>query len=207
MSTLLNGLVRAYNFNNSSVDLSGNHTSVPTAITYGVGVKKEAAVFNGTTSKVFIGRPYNPSAGSISIWVNPANLLINRRYIADAGGFCYIESNGSVVQFSVFPNGILQIGAIPLNSWTHIVGTWTTTAFKIYRNGVLITQAPCTGINTGVNGFDVHIGSGNFVGGFMTGLIDATYVYNRELTQAEVTTLYAQKLEYPFVQSNFFPFF
>jgi hypothetical protein len=206
MSTLKNGLVRAYNFNNSSVDLSGNHTSVPTAITYGVGIKKEAAVFNGTTSKVFIGRPYNLSAGSISIWVNPANLLINKRYIADAGGYVYIQSTGSDVRFEVFGYAVLSYGSIPLNTWTHLVAAWGS-SLKIYKNSLLVGQGTFSGLNAGVNNFDVHIGSGNFPTGFMTGLIDATYVWNRELTQAEVTTLYAQKLEYPFVQSNFFPFF
>lgn len=207
MSTLKNGLVRAYNFNNSAADLTGNHTSVPTAITYNTGIIKQAAVFNGTTSKVMIGRPYNLSAGSISLWVNPANILLNKRYIADAGGYCYIQSSGTDVRFEMFGYAALSYGSVPINNWTHLVATWGSSFLKIYKNGVLINQGAFSGLNAAVNNFDVHIGSGNFPTGFMTGLIDATYVWNRSITQAEVTALYNQRLEYPFVQSNFFPFF
>lgn len=94
-------------------------------------------------------------------------------------------------------------GAVPLNRWNHIVGTWTggttSSSMSIYINGVETSYGTSddggtfTGLVSNTNptlfGARNDTAATDFVN-FLDGLIDEVRVYNRALTAAEVRTLY-----------------
>jgi hypothetical protein len=74
---------------------------------------------------------------------------------------------------------------LPLNSWSHIAGTYDGTTMRFYVNGLLVAIQPQTGaipVSTGA----LSIGGDSVSGQFWNGLIDEVRVYNRALSQAEI---------------------
>jgi len=113
-----------------------------------------------------------------------------------------IQENGYQINFSVFhtdttaPNrlSLTTTDIIPLNEWTHVVGTWDhiTGVQSIYFNGDLsrtTTHTPTEIVDE--SGWDVEIG-GN--GGNLSykGSIDDVRIYADALTATEVSNLYSQ---------------
>lgn len=87
---------------------------------------------------------------------------------------------------TLYSNSIVQI-----NTWYHIVGTYNITdkTFRLYINGVLDNTSinPRTNItNENIVYFGVQEASVSFLGG----IIEYCRIWNRALTQNEVTSLY-----------------
>jgi hypothetical protein len=85
-----------------------------------------------------------------------------------------------------------NIGNVYFDIWQFIVGTWDGTAMKFYQNGILISSTARTGLLNYTNG-DLQFGKG--LGGtglpqFYEGEIDDIGIWNRALTQQEITNLY-----------------
>ncbi len=74
-------------------------------------------------------------------------------------------------------------------AWTHIVGTYDGTTQKIYIDGVL-TASQDVSITLATSDQPLRIGSSNGTEEYFDGVIDETRVYNRALSQAEITHLY-----------------
>ncbi len=73
------------------------------------------------------------------------------------------------------------------NVWQHLIVTCIGTDLKLYKNGVLTTEKPGTGCGTNIP----TINAGDlFLGKDYTGLLDDVIIYNRILTQTEITELY-----------------
>ena len=95
-------------------------------------------------------------------------------------------------QFSIWDdyfnsNGCDSTASDLSNVWQYLVVTCKGTKLKIYRNGVLTTQSAGTGCSTNTP----TINAGNlFLGKEYTGLLDDIIIYNKILTQSEITQLY-----------------
>lgn len=78
------------------------------------------------------------------------------------------------------------------NRWYHVVGMWNGTNMFLVINGTNYTGAPEGNPVTSVfnNGVDAMIGGMAPAYASMNGTIDNLLVYNRTLSQAEITTLY-----------------
>ena len=85
-----------------------------------------------------------------------------------------------------------NIGNVYFDNWQFIVGTWDGTTMKFYQNGILISSTARTGLLNYTNG-DLQFGKGN-VGTvqpqFYKGEIDDIAIYNRALSQTEITSMY-----------------
>lgn len=77
------------------------------------------------------------------------------------------------------------------NKWHHIVAVKKDSNYKIYFNGHLDNEN--IGEGTCVNPYIAQDIGDLFIGKFFTGYIDDIIIYNREISQAEVTTLYELK--------------
>lgn len=217
-------LIAYYPFNANANDFSGKgYNGIGfTGVTFPIG-KVANAVFFGTTTANTAGTvPDNDDFSftnnivdlpfTISCWVNVTVFSGSRNSIIQKrSGY---GSGAEEWQFSILPNGqvvfekisnnntsILQsirsdVGAIPLNTWKHIVITNLnsgTTGLKMYINGVQTTTLATNTnsytrmINTSSN---VIIGSGASSHKHR-GLLDEMYIWkNRELTAAEVLDIY-----------------
>jgi hypothetical protein len=74
---------------------------------------------------------------------------------------------------------------LPLNTWSHIAGTWDGTTLKMWVNGALAGTTTVAGTLTNSTGV-LHIGGNAIWNEWFAGRIDEVRVYNRALSQAEL---------------------
>jgi len=189
---LYRGLIAGYNLDGDATSATGQYNGTPTNITYLSGKKGLAASFNGTTSKIAIGRPLNKAVGTVSFWVNSSFLLNNiGRPISDSFGNLYFEiSAPNIVKFNLYDNSLKELSTtFLLDTWVNIVGVYDGTNIKLYKNGGFINQTPAGAIES-VN-YDCFLGTnGSAPTTFFNGLLDMVGFWNRPLTPEEITILY-----------------
>lgn len=136
---------------------------------------------------------------SISAWVNytPPGSGNDPYIVRRVGGdsmWLYVQAASPLKAVFGFYDGaykqVTTTGAIPTNQWTNIVGAYDGATLSIYINGIFNNNLPASG--TMINqGGDVLIGNynkGNM--GIWSGLIDQVQIWNRSLTQNEITQIY-----------------
>jgi hypothetical protein len=117
----------------------------------------------------------------------PYNLSVN--YQQNATDFrkpIAVFANSGIVSYYQAPN------PVDLNTWTNIVLRVKTDTCSIYINGVLFLQEPLQNSQRNPNTSDLLIGSVNRAFGdeYMNGSLDDIAIYNRALSQEEITALY-----------------
>jgi hypothetical protein len=213
-----NGLVGWWPFNGNANDESGNGHNASlvgaTLTSDRFGALNKACFFNGINQYGILNNTGNTNFSNgvtFSTWMlaNDTRLagLVSREFIStvDEGFRLNTRSTGAIW----FENGYLggggpwtcQIGGITPNSyfnttsWYHIVGTHDQNSVKLYVNGLLVdSTSVCVNILSMLNNSpDIEIGR-TFI--FPTqiewfyGVLDDIAIYNRALTQQEITNLY-----------------
>jgi archaellum component FlaC len=206
---LTTGLVAYYPFSGNAGDSSGNgnHGSVNGAILATDRFGKVNSAYSFASSTISV--PYKPYLSfsdtkkfSVSIWVytsvnNRSTHYLGMRQPGSQGQFWQlytaVTSTVNGIAFQSFTNGNIlgpfaQNQQIPLNQWTNVVGTYDSSVWKLYLNGIMIQAANSTiAFNNDIN-TPLTIGnSGNFEP--FNGRLDDVRIYNRALTQAEITSL------------------
>lgn len=166
----------------------------------------QSAQFAGNSSS-YLAVPNSATiniTGSFSIeaWINPASSGL-KGVIAKGGTL------GTSLEYAIrFDNNRVRLitnggtkvisrasNTIPLNQWTHIAGTYNSTAnlFRIYINGVLDTSSIVAGAAPPSNTDSLFIGiSGAFTP--FEGQIDEVRLWNRDLTPTEVNQYFRSTL-------------
>lgn len=145
---------------------------------------------------------------SISLWIKPSNLsgtLVHISTQSNGTGPCF-----SVLGFSA-AGGLVAAGPfmaafgplnVPLNSWTHLVQTFSTTnGIRLYVNKTIystppvnfISGPPYTAYLTLANKLsgDLSCHSPYIIKQAYTGAIDEVRIYNREISASEVCMLFS----------------
>lgn len=204
-----NGLVAYYPFNGNANDLSGNGNN---GTNNGASLTTDRfgnvnSSYNFQNSSNTISIPHNSLFGfqatssfTISIWCNISNLsnvihIIGKRadfsptfnwQIAYGGG--YGPNFGSGTGPGVY-NGAFSSETLLVNTWYHLVGKFDNGIWSIYINGVLKATNNNALANPDTN-TPITIGnSGNWQQSFY-GKLDDIGIWNRALTQQEITNLY-----------------
>ena len=173
--------------------------------------------FDGSNDRVDLGNPallQFTGALTVAAWVWPVSLSDNGRIITKGGGsgnrgWSLNVENSGVWAFQIASSSTalasLQVGSVPLNTWTHVAGVYDpsgTPSMKLYTNGVLAatltTGVPAAQYNSGMN---VSIGARADGTTRWNGRIDEVRLYARALSAAEVATL----PEPPVVRPMFLP--
>ena len=186
----------ALNFtNNNNVELGGGKN--------GGG----SAVFNGSN---FLQTPIITSGSSftVSFWVKP--YTTNGATITDCFGVYSIDINAGApgaVGFSNSSDGATEVYSpaysASIGDWSHVVGVVTPTAHMLYINGELKdTGGGLSPMNNIVSVGAFYYGGGVF--NFFEGEVDEFGIWNRALTQGEISQLYAggSGFSYPFKTLN-----
>ncbi len=150
---------------------------------------------------------------SVAIWIYPTSLaggtimhLSSRTDGAPSGGWCLpimgLTSSGHIAIDSWNNSNVPITGpAVPLNTWTHVVGTYSlTNGERLYVNGTLKASVGGYSFSTGGVPMTITLGSsllgtgmcrtGTIQMGRFYGSLDEFYVYARELSAVEVDTLF-----------------
>jgi hypothetical protein len=215
-----NGLVGYWPFNGNANDASGNGNNgiVNGAIltTDRNGNANSAYSFAGNSwIEVLYNQVFNFSTNSFTLicWAkrqgnNTFQHLITRNYIPDypnaISNYTLRYENNSIVLISSgntsTGNGALGSSALSnLTDWNHFVSVFNSEnqTLQIYMNGNLIATGPTNSILQNYNSignmyFGVEHPTTVLPSGpqFLTGQLDDIGIWNRALTQAEITGLY-----------------
>ncbi|MBP8258405.1 MAG: LamG domain-containing protein [Verrucomicrobia bacterium] len=130
-----------------ALDLIGeNHGSTGAGTSFAPGKVAAAFQFDGRSGVVIPHHPsLLPSALTIAVWIYPTTYDANR--ILEKGG--YRVTGGYGLEFNPFGNRRVRFviwntvpvvvdsdEPIPINSWTHVAGTFDGSTMKLYVNGV-----------------------------------------------------------------------
>lgn len=198
--------------------LNGTVNGSPSLVADRKGNLNSAYLFHSASSD-FINIPDNnlldfTTAFSISLWIYKAALntdqtLIAKWDIATQGCFALQTSNLSSSDLKIFIASSLTDGGsnyaltstmgLVINTWQHIVVVYDGTQasgsnrIKFYKNAVFIPNGQTTGIAPSLINCSASLKIGKFGGAltrYFNGNIDDIRLYNRVLTQDEITLLY-----------------
>jgi hypothetical protein len=200
------GLLAWYNFNGTGAN--ANNASLNTLANYGAsfvpdrfGNVNAAAYVDGLgTQWMQLLTPsftFSQSGGyTISVWVKKSG--------QSSSGVVIMSGNTTATNFitNIQGNNGVQFGACKqqspwtwlnctdtIGAWMHLVGTYSNTKMKLYRDGVLMDSTTFTATGTTAVNQPLWIGRGPS-GNYYTGVFDDIGIWNRSLTQAEVTALF-----------------
>jgi PKD repeat protein len=200
------GLVAAYGFEESSgsqvIDASGfgNHGTISNATRVTTTHFGRVLSFSGTNSSwvtVTDKASLDLSSGvTLEAWVYPTASMSGWDTVMtkeQTGGLAYaLSANSSANR----PNTTVNVGGtdrqltagsyLPANAWTHLAATYNGSTQRLYVNGALVGSRAQTGAITLSSGA-LRIGGNSVWGSYFKGYIDEVRVYNRELSQAEIS--------------------
>lgn len=193
-----------------AIDAHGSNDLTNTNVTYGeTGKINDCYGYDGDDTSIgdAIGDIDNISW---SCWAQTTNNELQQVVTADSNDVATVRIVGPSWE-SYLPSFVVYIGAswyavsgnaqLSTNTWYHLVGTYDGETVKMYINGTLQTDQntdPSADCNVLGN---AHLGvHANTWSHDLQGLLDEVGVWNRALTQAEVTELYnsGNGLAYPF---------
>ena len=109
------------------------------------------------------------AASTYSLWASEGS----RPEVASFNGSTYAEAPGT--------------GALPLNTWSHIAGTLSAGTLRFYLNGTQVGSVAAPGTMPNSTG-PLRIGGNAIWPEWFAGQIDEVRVYNRALSQSEIST-------------------
>jgi hypothetical protein len=187
------GLVSYFNLDNNFKDRTGNtpdgvSTNGPAFVT---GKRGMAISLDGAGQKVVFSRKTFQSGNnvSVSLWFMKADSSDLQPLVSCSDFVTYTSTSGTTTCGAIFPLTPNQIagGNFTFGSWTHLVATYDGNNIKVYINGALVQTKTFQG-NIGDLNQDLTLGFGSMI--YFKGSIDDVFIYNKALTQSEVTQLY-----------------
>lgn len=196
-------MIAYYPFNSNANDLSGNNNNgtvsgaIPT--TDRKGILNRAFLFDGVNDYIEINNSSSlnlSQAISISFWArfnSEANFYMPY-VIIDKYGSWGITTRETEVSWTVSTsNGEFSFWSsdFQLNAFYHFVMVYDGSYSRVYANGVLQSTLPATGLlttttnNIFIGRHQIHDTDYHF-----DGALDDIRIYNRALTQQEITALY-----------------
>jgi hypothetical protein len=208
------GLVAFYPFNGNTNDESGNgnHGTIngPILASDRFSQLNNAFEFSGNGDFIDLSsRNFNISGSStrtISLWVNPKSETYNNMTLFSSGSPNYSNSFNIRLNTHLLTNTSYRLGfmsfandfdpdynseggvSILNNTWTHLLIVFENTQIKFFINGAVTNNGT---LNIDTQGNQNYIGKSNHLGSefYFKGLLDDIRIYNRALTQSEITYL------------------
>lgn len=195
-----NGLVAAYGFEEGSgstvSDISGNgNTGAISGATWTTaGYYGKALLFSGTNSVVTVNNSASldlTTGMTLEAWVLPSafNPAVWQCVVLkpdNSGSLDYALQGASratpqapSLGLSFLQNNLFAPSVLPLNTWSHLAGTFDGTTVRLYVNGVQVaSQAQSGTIGTSTQPLSIGMN--------WAGMIDELRIYNRALGASEI---------------------
>jgi hypothetical protein len=205
-----NGLVAWWPFSGNAIDSSGNGNNGTvngaTLTTDRNGQANKAYSFDGVNDFITSGTNGIPSTGSlsVSVWAYfyqnngiAEYLCLGSGSSTSWGAFAGTDWNGSPYLALNYGrgcsgSGISNVAVSPLlNTWQHIVyvSTGVGGLCKVYLNGNYVGQSN-NGSTGGCSNANIYFGVDIFGPNFINCILDEIGIWNRALSQQEITDLY-----------------
>jgi glucose/arabinose dehydrogenase len=201
--TPIGQIVAAYGFNEGSgtvaADVSGGgNTGTISGAAWSSGKFGQGLSFDGTNDWVTVNDAAAldlTNAMTLEAWVNPSALSNWRSVILK-------EAPPNLLSYGLYANdGVPRpaltvrvasgdvsatgTGALPLNSWTHLAGSYDGATVRLYVNGNEVSTFVANANILASNG-PLRIGGNSIWGEYFSGLIDEVRVYRRVLAVSEI---------------------
>ncbi len=208
-----NGLVGWWPFNGNANDESGNgYNLINSNVTWDLdrnNQQNQAAYFNGNTSDLSSSSDLSQLTSSpnqtISFWFK--NIENNYRYIvtygnSTGGRFSICPNTLTSEELSIYginecvecgsgTNQLIQTPALS-NGWHHIVFAIDTDSYIVYYDGNNVGNYAHSGFNCTDSQFRLWLGNDIICSPeWYTMMLDDIGIWNRALTQEEITSLYS----------------
>ncbi len=195
---LKEGLVAYYPFNGNAKDESGNGNDGEVE---GVVIIDDKATFDGNGRIVIKeSKGFEDDAHSLSLWINlkdPSKLSYNPILIAKDSPAQRQWQLAAIIDDRKIhahvwldkPSKVefLSKSKYPIEDWAHVVQMWDGKKLSIYINGIFDSAVPAEG---SLMSGDSPISIGRLDNYFVKGQMDNIRIYNRALSEEEVTALY-----------------
>jgi len=208
-STLTNGIVAYYNFEEAAGDLLdqvGSNDGTITGTAYEqAGVVNYGYVFDTDGNDLItMGdvADFDLAQLSVSIWIKTVyDYDIFNNWASGNGWWIRMTSAGKLqwlIGTSPYPD-VYSNASLRDNAWHHVVCTYDESIMKLYIDNVLQDDTASSSVTITYTGTTSFIGD-RTGGTNFEGSMDELGVWNRALTQAEVTELYngGSGATYPF---------
>src|SRR3990167_4581919 len=168
-----------------------------------IGKVGQGMYFDGTNDRVDLGNNtslnFTTENFTIAFWIKTAALAqganIFNRGVMNTGGYEIMVLNTGVIHLHTSQSGVNQTTVAPAgtlvnNVWSHIVVVRNGSIGYIYKDGVDVSSSQPTIINPATSTSNASIGSRATATNFINAVLDEVRVYNRALSQSEITELY-----------------
>ena len=199
------GIVGWWKLNgNTNDDSYGARTGTAfniTPTTDKLGNANSAYTFNGTNSYISLGTDatYDYASFTVSVWAKTVGIPPHVRNIVGMGN--WNQTNDWFIGFknaqaAAFAYGVVWtagpsylLDSYDETQWTHYVGTVSPTQQKLYINGNLVQTIATSHVSV-ANTYDLQIGRSSYATNFFAGDIDDVRLYNQELSQSVITSMF-----------------
>jgi PKD repeat protein len=198
------GLAAAYGFNEGSgtaiADASGNaNGGSVTGAAWVDGRFGKALSFDGVNDLVTVSdAPSLDLTGAITLeaWVFPRTmsgwrtvLLKERPNQLAYGLYGNTDTNRANLEIATASStlDVRATAALPLNTWSHLAGTYDGATLRLYVNGTQVSSRAASGAIT-ASANPLRIGGNTIWGEYFDGLIDEVRIYTRALSPSEIQT-------------------
>ena len=180
------------NVNDSSANgltLTNNNT-----VTFGSGKIGNAAQFDGTNSLTVLNPDTNViNTKSFSFWVKRTTSTTSQQgLICGLIAGYYIHTQNDKLGFwnGSAPDNFESIATLPVNDWAHCVVIYDNPTLKFYIDGTFDSEINAGGNASIAQYNNICLGAARQNQIHFTGELDAVGIWNRVLTEEEITTLY-----------------
>jgi hypothetical protein len=203
-----NGLVRQYAFTagaytDQNVANALTPISAPSTVRGKDGDASGAFLFNGTTQYFtgsIVGLPSGAGPRTLCTWVNPGNLpslgqysmFVNYGISTVSQSFGLYQTNNAgthQIGLSAFGDDLIANATLPVNTWSHLCGTYDGTTARLYLNGQQMIAGPKSYATT-LSYFIIGAQSGPSQ--FVNGKMDDVQIYDVELPPLQIRKLATQ---------------
>lgn len=214
-----NGLLARYDFSNNVLDQSGNNrnglanTALFTKDRF--GNSNSALSFNGVNQYVTLGNWFNYQEFTISFWVNAGATqtndyaeLIDNNHTQFRSWFAQQDNtSNNLYYFGAYGSPRGDVFFNLTSTWNHLTFVKGAGLVKVFLNGKLVNTATHGGTITYDGTQNLILGAWYASGGFARfwkGSMDDLKLYNRALSDTEITTIFQAEAPNPSLSAGLF---
>jgi hypothetical protein len=189
------GLVNWWPADRTPVDIvTGTSATLVNNVTYTNGESGQAFHFDGITSYINVGDSDLAAPWTLCLWAYRESSTSNSSIImGDTTYYIKLEQYNNTHEVGVTQLGYLDTPfsyATPSNAWAHLALVASTTNITLYANGVSQGSISTNNMPLPRSYIGTGYASTRFID-YVHGALDDIQVYNRMLTQAEISSIYS----------------